>query len=274
MRLTRRVSFSSGHRYWLDDLPEDENMRLFGKWASKHNHGHNYVLEATVEGKIDPRTGMVINIKTLDTILKERIVSRFDRRSINDEVPEMRGVAPTLENLIVLFAATLSNLPDSARLAALRLYETPALFAELIQNDEKRTMTLTRGYHFSASHRLHIPALSDAENIQLFGKCNNPSGHGHNYELEITVSSEVNPRTGMMVDVEAMDRIVHEEVVDRYDHKHLNEDIEEFRGINPTSEVLAKTIWERLRGKLPAELKKVLLRETPRNFFEYAGDDE
>lgn len=274
MRLTRRVTFSSGHRYWLDELSEDENRRLFGKWASRHNHGHNYVLEATVSGRIDPRTGMVINIKTLDRILKERIVSRFDQRSINDEVPELKGVSPTLENLIAHFAKALSDLPGGAKLATIRLYETPTLFADLIQNGDTHTMTLTRGYHFSASHRLHVPGLSDAENLELFGKCNNPSGHGHNYELEITVSSEIHPKTGMMVDIEELDRIVHAEVVDRYDHKHLNEDIEEFRGVNPTSEVLAKTIWERLRGKLPVELKKVLLRETPRNFFEYAGEDE
>ena len=135
-------------------------------------------------------------------------------------------------------------------------------------------MTLTRTYDFCASHRLHSSNLSDEENLKLFGRCNNPNGHGHNYDLEVTVSGTVNPETGMITDIEEFDRVVIEEVVDRYDHKYLNKDIPEFQNMNPTTELLTKTIWQRLDGKLPAKLERVFVSETPRNSFQYEGEDE
>lgn len=271
MKLTRRVRFSSGHRYWRDELSEEENANLFGKWASRFNHGHNYILEAAFTGRINPRHGMAINIKVLDSILKERIVSKLDQRSINDEVQEFDGAVPTTENIALFAAGQLRELPSEVRLHSVRVYEDPLLFAE---TDGGGKVKVTRGYEFSASHRLHSGLLSQSENVDVFGKCNNPAGHGHNYELEVTVIGTPDERTGMVADIEEMDRIIHEEVVDRYDHKHLNADLPEFASENPTSEVLTRTIWQRLNGKLPAKLDKVLLRETPRNIFEYSGEDE
>src|SRR5688572_5728509 len=88
MKLTRRVAFSSGHRYWLSTLSEEGNRALFGPWSSPFNHGHNYVLEVTVSGRVDERHGMVVNIKDIDEVLKDRVVSHFDQKSLNDEVPE------------------------------------------------------------------------------------------------------------------------------------------------------------------------------------------
>src|SRR5580658_2845800 len=99
--MTRRVTFSSGHRYWHPGLSDQENLKRFGKWASPFNHGHNYGLEVTVEGDVDPRSGMVLNIKRLDDLLRSRVVSVFDGRSINDEVPSFEETPPTLENLMV-----------------------------------------------------------------------------------------------------------------------------------------------------------------------------
>lgn len=274
MKLTRRVTFSSGHRYWLEELSEEENRNLFGQWASRYNHGHNYVLDATFAGKIDEATGMVVNIKDLDEILQERIVKRFDQKSINDEVPALAGSPPTLEVIVNHIWGEIAPLPSRVRLCRLRLYETPTLYVEMDQTDGNTLMTLTRIYEFCASHRLHVPNASEKENIEWFGKCNNPSGHGHNYELEVTLSGPVDSRTGMMVDLTNIDNIVNLEVVERYDHKYLNVDIPEFREANPTSEVIVKTIWQRLKSKLPVKLERILLRETPRNFFEYSGEDE
>ena len=97
MKLTRQVAFSSGHRYWLADLSEAENKALFGSWASPYNHGHNYVLEVTVSGRVDERHGMVVNIKDIDAVLKERVVSRYDQKSLNDEVPEFAGRSTSSE---------------------------------------------------------------------------------------------------------------------------------------------------------------------------------
>ncbi|MDQ2986162.1 MAG: 6-carboxytetrahydropterin synthase [Armatimonadota bacterium] len=272
MKLTRRVAFSSGHRYWFSELSPEENRAVFGRWASPYNHGHNYVLEVTVSGKIDPRNGMVVNIKAIDDILQDRIVSRYDQKSLNDEVAEFSERSTSCEVIATEVRRIVSDeLPNHVALTNIRLYENPLLFVDLGETD---TVQLTRVYEFSASHRLDVPALSEIENIELFGKCNNMAGHGHNYILEVTVSGNPDSRTGMIADLEAIDEVVEAEVVDRYDHKHLNVDIPEFAGLNPTTEVLTRMIWSRLNGKLPAKLDKVTVRETARNIFEYSGEDE
>ena len=129
-------------------------------------------------------------------------------------------------------------------------------------------LTITRKYEFAASHRLHSVHLSDAENQQIFGKCNWVNGHGHNYVLEVTVSGEKDDRTGMIVDLGALDLAVNNLVVDRYDHRNLNLDIEELHGLNPTSEAVATAIFQRLDGQVPGELVRVRLHETARNCFE------
>jgi len=134
---------------------------------------------------------------------------------------------------------------------------------------------LTRSYEFSAAHRLHSVYLSDEVNQELFGKCNNPYGHGHNYRLEVTLQGDVDPRTGLLVDLAQLDRIVREEVIDRYDHRNLNADLPEYRETNPTSENVVKVIWRRLeRRMLGPALYKVSLKETDRNSFAYYGEGE
>ena len=272
MKLTRRVAFSSGHRYWFADLSAEENKSLFGRWASPYNHGHNYVLEVTVAGRIDNRNGMVVNIKDIDQVLQELVVGRFDQKSLNDEIADFANRSTSTESIATVIRDSIEpQLPSMTRLTNVRLYENPLLFVDVGDDD---TVLLTRVYEFSASHRLDVPALSSEENIDLFGKCNNLAGHGHNYILEVTVSGKADSRTGMVADLEAIDRAVEHEVVDRYDHKHLNVDIPEFEGLNPTTEVLTKMIWSRLVGKLPAKLHRVLVRETARNTFEYSGEDE
>lgn len=267
--MTRRVGFSSGHRYWFDSLTEPENRELFGPWASKFSHGHNYFLEATVEGHVDPVTGMVVNIKSIDDVLRAEIVGKFDGRSLNDEVAHFETVAPCVENILNYAWSKLSSpgvLPPGCKLVKLRLEETPLFNGEL--KLEPKMLTLTRTYEFAASHRLHAPGLSDAENIELFGKCNNPAGHGHNYLLEVTFTGPANPSTGMIADLDAVDAAVEREVVKRYDHKNLSVDLPEFADKPATSEYVAKEIFDRLKGKIPADLVRIRLHETARNIFE------
>jgi 6-pyruvoyltetrahydropterin/6-carboxytetrahydropterin synthase len=132
--------------------------------------------------------------------------------------------------------------------------------------------SLTKTFGFSAAHRLHSPALSDEENRAVFGKCNNPHGHGHNYELEVTVQGEIDPRTGMIMDLGSLMQVVQAEVIERFDHKHLNHDTVEFHLLNPTGENIVKVIWDLLKPKLGASLTRVGLWETPKNFFEYYGE--
>lgn len=271
VRLTRRVAFSSGHRYWVHGLSDKENMRLFGKYASPFNHGHNYQLDVSVEGAVDPGTGMVINIKAIDDILRNTIVRQFDSKSINDEIEHFRNRPSSVENLISYIAECLSEpplLPAEVRMTGLRLEETPTLYVEYEPGLDTTAMTLTRCYEFAASHRLHNSLLSDAENVELFGKCNNAAGHGHNYVLEVSVSGEPETRTGMLVNLEELDRIVHEVVVNRYDHKNLNVDIQEFEGQVPSSEIVALEIFNRLKRALPVKLERIRLHETARNIFE------
>lgn len=132
-------------------------------------------------------------------------------------------------------------------------------------------VTVTRRVHFNAAHRLHNPALSDTDNARLYGPCNNPNFHGHNYELDVSVEGEIDSRTGFVADLGAVKRVVEERVVTCLDHKNLNLDVPEFRSLNPTTENLVVVIWRLLDGHLPGRLAKLVLWETPRNYVEYTG---
>ena len=140
---------------------------------------------------------------------------------------------------------------------------------------------VTRRYEFSASHRLHAPALTEEENRRLYGKCNNPFGHGHNYVLEVSVRGPVEARSGRAVDPAALDHLVREKVVRAFDHKNLNEQIEAFEHVVPTSENLGLLIHRRLKQGWPGvfpgqwpQLEKVRIAETARNIFEVNGNHE
>lgn len=133
---------------------------------------------------------------------------------------------------------------------------------------------LTRRYLFSASHRLHSDAMSDEQNQETYGKCNNPYGHGHNYALEVTVSGPVDPRTGMVCNLADLDGFVKREVLTRFDHQNLNT-LAEFKKKVPTTENLCAAIYDILqRGFRYAHLEKVRIEETMMNSFEYAGGVE
>ncbi|HLB59532.1 MAG TPA: 6-carboxytetrahydropterin synthase [Bdellovibrionota bacterium] len=132
---------------------------------------------------------------------------------------------------------------------------------------------VTKKITFAASHRLHNPKLSDAENREIFDVCNNPNGHGHTYTLEVTVKGEVNPETGMVINVRELKRIMVREIFDHVDHKNLNVDVSWLEGVIPTTENLCVAFWERLRGNLKyADLHSIKLSESPNSLFEYYGD--
>ena len=131
---------------------------------------------------------------------------------------------------------------------------------------------ITRKEHFNAAHRLHNPALSAEENQSVFGKCNNEYFHGHNYELIVSVTGEVDPRTGYLIDMKVLRDHIKIEVEDYLDHKNLNVQVEEFKTLNPTAEHIAYVIWNRLKAVLNPDLElSVRLYETPRNFVDYSG---
>ena len=132
---------------------------------------------------------------------------------------------------------------------------------------------VTRREVFSASHRLHNPDLTNEENAEIFGKCNNKNGHGHNYTLEVVVAGEVNSKTGYVVDLKELKTIIIDTVIKKVDHKHLNDDTDFLQGINPTTENLAIGIWNQLKDKIPSgRLYSVKLYETENNYIEYRGE--
>jgi len=133
-------------------------------------------------------------------------------------------------------------------------------------------ITVSRKAHFNAAHRLHSPELSSSENLDVFGKCNNEYFHGHNYELVVSVTGEVDPKTGYLIDMKVLRDHIKNEVEEYLDHKNLNIQVVEFKTLNPTAEHIAYVIWNRLRVVLEKDLElSVRLYETPRNFVDYSG---
>jgi len=133
-------------------------------------------------------------------------------------------------------------------------------------------VTVNRKAHFNAAHRLYNAEWTDARNATVFGKCANPNYHGHNYELIVAVKGEIHPETGFVMDMKILKNLIESEIEDKFDHKNLNEELEEFRSLNPTAENIAVVIWNILRAKMDAGLElSITLFETPRNFVTYNG---
>jgi 6-pyruvoyltetrahydropterin/6-carboxytetrahydropterin synthase len=132
---------------------------------------------------------------------------------------------------------------------------------------------LGRRYRIAASHRLHSPQLSEAENYRVYGKCNNPYGHGHNYVIEVSLSGDIDPATGMLANLADLDSFVERQVIQPLDHKSLNEDVAAFREKVPTTENLCIEIFQRLKNFPNAKLERVRIEETGNNSFEYAGEN-
>ncbi|MEN7550912.1 6-carboxytetrahydropterin synthase [Rapidithrix thailandica] len=131
-------------------------------------------------------------------------------------------------------------------------------------------LSVYRKEHFNAAHRLHNPSWSEEQNTAVFGKCNNPNYHGHNYELIVKVTGEVDSETGYVIDLKTLRDLIHENVIKKFDHKNLNLDTTEFKELNPTAEHIAVVIHDILREKLDAKYDlKITLYETERNFVEY-----
>lgn len=134
-------------------------------------------------------------------------------------------------------------------------------------------VTVTRRLHFNAAHRVHNPALSEAENTRLFGKCNNPNWHGHNYMLDVSITGEPDAKTGYVIDLAVLKRIVEREVIDKVDHKNFNLEVDFMRDVIPTTENIVVQMWRVIHPAVaPAHLTRLVLWETPNNYVEYGGE--
>jgi 6-pyruvoyltetrahydropterin/6-carboxytetrahydropterin synthase len=133
---------------------------------------------------------------------------------------------------------------------------------------------ITRRFHFSASHRVFNPQLSDEENFKIYGKCSNPNGHGHNYVMDITVSGDVDESTGFVMDLTVLKNLVQDEIINKVDHKNLNSDVEFMKGVLPSTENIARKFWQQIESKINNSKRKlysIKLQETVNNSVEYRG---
>lgn len=271
--LTRQTAFEASHYNRIPELSEAENVALFGAAANPNSHGHNYVLEVMVKGELDADNGMVINLVTLDALLKAEVLAHYDHRHLNLQHPVFSRnphLQPTNENIAIEIWGRLAPSLPGGLLHRVRLYSATTQFADYY--GEGQMVYLTKVYEFSAAHRLHSHVLSDAENRDIFGKCNNPAGHGHNYVLEVTVKGDVDAKTGLVAGLNLLDEAVAARVYARFDHKHLNLDAPEFETLNPTSENFVRVLWDALEPAVaPVSLHRIRLRETPKNHFDYYG---
>lgn len=263
--IDRRAQFSASHRYWLPELDETENKRLFGACSRFPGHGHNYVLYASLAGELD-QYGMVENLSVVKQVIKREVTSQLNYSYLNDTWAEFQETLPTTENISrIIWQRLAPHLP----LVNVRLFEHPELWTDYQGNNMEATLTVKT--HFSAAHRLAIPSLSFEENQEIYGKCARPNGHGHNYHLEVTVAGEIDARTGMLVDLGGLQSAIDEYVVEPFDHTFLNKDIPYFAEVVPTAENIAVRIADLLRSPikaLGAELDKIKLIESPNNSCE------
>ncbi|NER82801.1 MAG: 6-pyruvoyl tetrahydropterin synthase [Leptolyngbya sp. SIO1D8] len=263
--INRRAQFSASHRYWLPELSDDENRVKFGPCTRAPGHGHNYVLYVSMLGELD-QYGMVLNLSDVKKVIKQEVTSQLDFSYLNDVWPEFQATLPTTEHIArVIWNRLIPHLP----VVKIQLFEHPELWAEYTGNGMEAYLTIST--HFSAAHRLALPTLSYEENVEIYGKCARPHGHGHNYHLEVTVKGEVDPRTGMIADLEDLQKAIDEHVVEPFDHTFLNKDIPYFAEVVPTAENIAVYIRSLLQGPIAqtgAQLHKVKLIESPNNSAE------
>ncbi len=263
--VNRRAQFSASHRYWLPELSEAENIEKFGACSRFPGHGHNYVLFVSLSGELNEH-GMVLNLSDVKQVIKREVTSQLDFSYLNDVWAEFQQTLPTTENITrVIWQRLAPHLP----LVRVQVFENPELWADYIGNQMEAYLTVST--HFSAAHRLAQTHLSTEENFEIYGKCARPNGHGHNYHLEVTVLGEIDPRTGMIVDLVALNQAIKDYVIEPFDHTFLNKDIPYFEEVVPTAENIALYISNLLRSpiqELGASLYKVKLIESPNNSCE------
>jgi len=260
-RLTREVRFAVN----LHDPnpPQTIPTNTYAGYPSLTGPGHFFALEVTFAGQIDPATNFLQNIKMMDALVREKCIPLATRA--------VREKHDNPSQLILDMFDVLKNPAPNATLDSLRLNLSP--FVSLSAFSSELPMTrLSEKFEFSASHRLFNPSFSDDQNLKTFGKCSNPHGHGHNYELQVTLRGRANEK-GLLIDIPAFERIVAENVIKRFDHKNLNVEVPEFKDAIPTVENIAATIYHILKPKLQSNsssLASVTVWETAKTWCEYS----
>lgn len=268
--INRRSLFSASHRYWLPELSEHENLRRFGKCARFPGHGHNYELHVSIGSELGSY-GMVLNLSEAKDIIYREVVEPLDFSYLNDAWDEFSATLPTTENIARVIW---QRLTPHLSLSQVQLFETPQLWADYTGNGMEAYLTTSA--HFSAAHRLALADLSYEENCEIYGKCARPNGHGHNYRVEVTVKGKINSRTGMLVDLGALQQAIAHHVVEPFDHTFLNKDIPYFIDVVPTAENIVIRICALLQQPVKeagATLHKVKLIESDNNSAEVLAEE-
>ncbi len=240
------------------------DRRTANRWAGEpttYALAAHVALRLTLEGRPDPATGYLADIRDIDGLLRSALAGYASA----DSAPSPAAVLEA-----VWSAASVIDQPPRPVEASCRA--SPHLGWSL-HRDVHPMLRMTESFEFSASHRLHCPELSDEENRRIFGKCNNLRGHGHNYVVDVTIEGPADATTGLIVPPGLLERTVKAEVIDRFDHKHLNEDCPEFWHLNPSVENIARIVFGLLDASLPAggaaaRLASVRVWETPKTWAE------
>lgn len=252
------LAFSAARRTCSPHLSERENLNWFGRAALAEGHGHGYQLRLVLRGPLDETTGMIAPHAEVARVLSE-LHDRLDHRHLNVSLAEMASQPMTTECLArFIFDRTARLLP----VTRVRLHETPEFFAEY--NGSRAALGLARS--FSAAHCLRRNDLSDALNRRLFGKCSNPSGHGHRYLVEATISGAIDERTGTLARLDTFEAAL-AGVLDPWDQRHLDRDIEAFGSALSTGENIVRLLWPALNERLDGRLTRLRLSETENNRF-------
>ncbi|MCX5659721.1 MAG: 6-carboxytetrahydropterin synthase [Planctomycetota bacterium] len=264
-------------RFCLDDPrhagapPPRHNA--FSAWPPMRGLGRYYQLLVVCRGEADPLTGYFINITHIDEAVRQAVIPSL-AAALADAASDAGGTPGTPMGQLMRRLARAFPEPIGSALWRLGLDLSPHLSLHIGTADMDHVL-LRQQFEFSAAHRLHVPQYSDEENRRIFGKCNNPAGHGHNYRLEVVVRSKIDAK-GHVVPVEAVDALVDQAAVQKLDHKHLNIDVPQFAKLNPSVENIAKVIHDMLcaplKEKLGVELAEVSVWETAKTVCTYRGE--
>jgi 6-pyruvoyltetrahydropterin/6-carboxytetrahydropterin synthase len=245
--LTKRIEFAASHRYLKPEWDEEKNRAVFGPCYNAPGHGHNYLLEVTVSGEIDPKTGMVVNLFDLKQVLLA-VIEEFDHKNLNLDMPYFNDRIPTSENLARVLWTKLAPHRDIGTLHAIRLYEDEDLFADVTAVAGLDVASVTRRYSFTAVQG---------------------DNQGREWDCFVTVRGTIDPVTGMVTDIGALDRLAQEKVVKAFDRQDLCRifDVEPVTGGQ-----LAERIWNALVSDISSgQLANVRIVQSRDLSFDYAG---
>jgi 6-pyruvoyltetrahydropterin/6-carboxytetrahydropterin synthase len=259
-QLTREVRFAINE---VDDSQLSQKpTNGYGGFPSLKGFGRQLSLAVTLSGPIDPVSSYLVNIKQIDQSVRQRAIPAVSRAIHEGETSPARVLAHLYDLL---------HAWPPLKLERLSLGLSPFLSYSILDS-ERPMIRLSQKFEFSATHRLHNPIVSEGENSRIFGKCNNPHGHGHNYEVQVTLKGKPDAN-GLLIEVPEFERIVAETVIDRFDHKNLNVEMAEFAELIPTVENIAMVIYRMLKpafGGKNVELASVTVWETPKTWCEYS----